>query len=352
MSRAPQDSVAGIGLGLTLYSFSNEWIAGDYTLETMLAKVAGAGIGPGVEIVGFQSVRGFPHVDRAFEQRWRDAMERYDLVPTCLGANIDVGIRARRPMDVPEMVDYARLQIEAASRLGFTLVRIQMGATPEVIERITPIAEAAWITLGMEIHCPDTGESPAVQRVLDTYERIDSPNLGFIPDFSATMHSIAPSSLRVFVSRGVPEDLARRLGERWLESGTPVARFDRWAQEARARGLDEELVESCRIAMTMNGHADPETWRPLLARTVHVHGKFYDIDANGEEPSIDYRALMRLLVDFGYRGYISSEWEGHAWHDVGEVDVVELIQRHHALERRWITAAAGARPAAGEERHD
>src|SRR4029450_8322194 len=49
-----------ITLGVTLYSMTNEWLAGRYTLPELVDEVARRGIGPGVELIGFQSLRGFP----------------------------------------------------------------------------------------------------------------------------------------------------------------------------------------------------------------------------------------------------------------------------------------------------
>lgn len=47
-----------ITFGVTLYSMTNEWLAGEYTLAGMVDEVGRRGIGPGVEVVGFQSFRG------------------------------------------------------------------------------------------------------------------------------------------------------------------------------------------------------------------------------------------------------------------------------------------------------
>ena len=57
-----------------------------------------------------------------------------------------------------------------------------------------------------------------------------------------------------------------------------------------------------------------------MPQILHVHAKFYDIDENGQEPAIDYPELVRVFVEGGYRGYWSSEWEGHAFAELGEVD--------------------------------
>jgi hypothetical protein len=70
---------------------------------------------------------------------------------------------------------------------------------------------------------------------------------------------------------------------------------------------------------------------------VHVHGKFYGVDASGEDNSIDYAALLPVFIRGGYRGYISSEWEGH---HVNDDNGFEMVAGHHAMERKILAAAA------------
>ena len=55
----------------------------------------------------------------------------------------------------------------------------------------------------------------------------------------------------------------------------------------------------------------PEQWKEIAAQIVHVHGKSFFTE-DGTEPSIPDRELLTMLVDAGFDGYISSEWE--AWH--------------------------------------
>ena len=70
-----------------------------------------------------------------------------------------------------------------------------------------------------------------------------------------------------------------------------------------------------------------------MPQILHVHAKFYDIDENGQEPAIDYPELVRVFVEGGYRGYWSSEWEGHAFAELGEVDPLLLVRKQHDLIR-------------------
>ncbi len=41
-----------------------------------------------------------------------------------------------------------------------------------------------------------------------------------------------------------------------------------------------------------------------------VSAKSYGFDAAGNETTIDYRRMMKIVLDAGYRGYVGVEWEG------------------------------------------
>ena len=74
----------------------------------------------------------------------------------------------------------------------------------------------------------------------------------------------------------------------------------------------------------------------IMPRIFHVHTKFYDIDEDGNEPAMDIPRIIKQFVDGGYTGYLSSEWEGHAFADLGESDPVELVRLQHKLIRTTI----------------
>ncbi|MGN7949698.1 sugar phosphate isomerase/epimerase family protein [Microbacterium sp. 22215] len=336
-------TIAGtqISLGTTLYSFTNEWVARKFDLEQIVKEVAGRGIGPGVEIVGFQSIRNYPHVDDSFVNFWRGLLDTYGLVGTSLGSNIDVALRPDRFLNTDEMLDYLAVQIEAARRLQFPILRIQMGATPEVLELAAPIAERAGVTLGMEIHAPEGALTPAVVRVRELYDRLQSERLGFIPDFSSTMRAIPPGFVDLGARAGIPQKQLATLQEIWAQDGLPHERYATWSEGAQAAGVDADAIAEMQLAFAMFGHETVESWAEILPQTVHVHGKFYSFE-NGIEPSIDYEKAIRVLVEGGYSGSISSEWEGHTFTEVDDVDVAALIKQHHELETAVITSVAEA----------
>ena len=119
----------GIRTGLTLYSLSNEWWSKQYDLDAMLDRVAADDLGPGIEIVGFQTIRTYPEVTPEFVRSWRDGLERRGLVSSCLSSNIDVGQPSGRFMTDDEMVDCLSRQIETARLLGFHVIPQSLYAT-------------------------------------------------------------------------------------------------------------------------------------------------------------------------------------------------------------------------------
>jgi sugar phosphate isomerase/epimerase len=336
---APAVPGSDIKLGLTLYSLTSEWAAGRYDLPGLLDVVDEAGIGPGIEIVASQTLRTYPLVTDEFVREWRAAFDRHGFVPSSFGANLDMGRRRDRDMTPDEEYEFTVAQFRSARALGFPLVRIQ-SAEPELIRRLMPVAEELDLTLGWEIHAPLGPNSPKVLEIRELYEEIGSPRLGFVADFSATMHGMSPTILRKLGSMGLAGEDLERLQQIWATDAGIDARHAEFVEYLRGRGIaPESLGPFARLAFNMHGHVDPAEWADIMPRIVHVHAKFYDIDENGEEPAIDYPALLRVFVDGGYSGFFSSEWEGHAFADLDEADPVDLVRRQHELIRRSITSA-------------
>lgn len=322
-------------LGTTLYSFTPEFHAYKYSFADLVRLVASAGIGPGLEIVGFQSIPGFPHVSTEFEKTFRALVDETGLEPSCLAINVDRAKRRDRFLTVDELVDFITLQIRAAQTLGFPVARVQNLATPDVMERLVPVAEDAGVRLGMELHSPSMVRSGWAADILELCERLQSDHLGFIPDFGASTRAIAGSLFDAYAGR-VPEDiqeLAREVYARGENADFLIAEM-----EQRGEPIESRLFV---MGAGMFGHLPVDHWRDIAPWTVHIHGKFYDIDPDGVEPTIDYKQVLGIFVEAGYDGYISSEWE--AWHWVADRDARTMIQKHHAMQTRFLgELAAGS----------
>src|SRR5947207_12797777 len=128
-------------LATSAFSFTNEWLARRYSLEQLIARVADLELGPGIELIGFQTWRTYPALTAAEVLEFRGSVENHGLEPAALGAYVDLARRADCPMTSDEAVAFLRPQIVAAEALGFPLLRLHASIPVAVLERLTPGAE-------------------------------------------------------------------------------------------------------------------------------------------------------------------------------------------------------------------
>jgi sugar phosphate isomerase/epimerase len=332
--------------GVTLYSFTRAFHGREYDLDGLIRKVAADGMGPGLEIIGFSSFRGFPDLDDAYVDRFRGLVDESGLVLTSCAVNTDVGIRRDRLLTDDELIAYMERQITAAARLGFPLARVQISLTPDSMEKLLPVAERLGITLAIEVHAHQHPYHPMVQALKDRYEKLGSPLLGFVADWGTTTTGLAPSMVEAYRRRGASRELlaaADQLWRHYYEEGPPPtepahgARFGSFIELAGRHGSPELGIDLAINATGLFGPARVESWLEILPWVRHVHGKFFGIEAAGEEPSVPVRALVAQLVEHGYRGAISSEYEG--WHWNHWDDAFDIVAGEQALQR---VAAADA----------
>ena len=330
-------------LGLTLYSASAEFRAGWYDFDGLLNRVAELGIGPGIEIVASQVLPTYPNVTDDFVRSWQRAFDKHGFTASSFGANLDMGRRRDRDMTPDEEYEFTQTLFHGAKKLGFPLVRIQ-SAKPELLRRLLPLAEDLELKLAYEIHAPLGPNSPEIMKVRDVYAELDSPLLGFVADFSSTMHSMSPTLLRAVRRAGLDDEAVERLQAIWGTEAPMRVRQEEFIAYLRGRDFDPARLGSfAHLAFNMHGHVSPKEWADIMPQIMHVHAKFYDIDEQGNEPAIDYPELVRVFVEGGYRGYWSSEWEGHAFAELGEVDPLLLVRKQHDLVRKSMrTALASA----------
>lgn len=334
----------GLKLGSTLFSFTNAFLRLDYSFEQLIAKVAELNLGPGIEVIGFQSIRGFPVVSDEFAARLRELIEQHRLVPSCLAINADVALRRGTLMSAEESVAYHEPQLRAAAKLGFPLVRYQFTASPEVIRRLVPLAEQLQVKMGLEIHAPHSPNSPEVLAYREMYAKVNSPCLGFIPDFGSSAKTIPPEYLDVLRAQGIGEDMLDAALEIWRATeDSATKKRGRFAEFAAGR-LDPQKLSAASVMFNILSPQPASAWRELLPQVIHIHGKFYGFDSSGSESCIPYEELLPVFVQGGYDGFMSSEWEGHMF---SLDDGFEMVSQHHALCKRILARldAADARTA-------
>jgi len=319
-------------LSTTLFALTNEWLSRQYTFEQLVDRVAELGLGPGLELIGFQSIRGFPAVDSGFERTFRGLLDKHGFEPSCLGANIDLARRPDRLMTRDEVQQTLTAQVEAARVLGFPVVRAQK-LDNDLYEWAADLGEKAGVKLGIEIHAPLFVDHPLVLELREIFDRIDSPALGFIPDWSATMTALPVGQLRAFERNGLTRAQTELLRELWERGGPPNELFDEFAERARGEGAAPQAINQVRIVFSMFARNDPRRWLEIMPRVIHVHAKFYELEADGTDASVPHRDLFDVLQEGEYQGFVSSEWEAHAWADLEDADGFELVRRHQELYR-------------------
>ncbi|MGP9606217.1 sugar phosphate isomerase/epimerase family protein [Glutamicibacter sp. 287] len=330
---------SGIELGITLYSLTSEFAAGQYNQETLIKAAADHGLGPGVEFNIAQMLRTYPHVDDDFIKLWRTSMDRYGLVPSAVGTNLDMGRRKDRDMTPNEEYEFFAAQLHTAHQLGFNRIVIR-SAGKDLLRSLLPLAEKYDQKLGYEIHAPQGPNDPKILQIREMYQELDSERLGFTADFSSTMHSLSPTLFRTLRQMGLGDQHLEVMQQIWREPLPMQERNQKFEDYLIANNFDPaRLGPFTRLAYNMHGLVPPEEWLDIMPQIFHVHAKFYDIDHEGNEPAMDIPRIVRQFVQGGYKGFLSSEWEGHAFADLGESDPIDLVKKQHTLMRQAIEDA-------------
>ena len=331
MTTSP-NALAGPQVGVTLYSFTNAWLNRKFELEGLLREVARRGMGPNIEIIGFQTFKEFPDVSDDFAARFKDLMAETGLKAVSCAINSDRFMRpGQQPIDDASLIEYHKRQLRSAKKMGFGLVRYQFALPVELLPQIAPYAEELDIRMGVEVHAPMWAGHPAVQAYGEMYDKLDTPYLGWIPDFGGTASRIPESMLNAARAVGASESLLDRLKQVWLEPGMSHEKAGRLREWALAEGHDPLHIQAASLAFFILSNHDPKSWAALVDRTIHIHGKFYGRGADGKEEAIDYGTILPLFRDGGFTGTLVSEWEGHAY--MGD-DGFEQVEAHQAMCRR------------------
>jgi hypothetical protein len=57
---------------------------------------------------------------------------------------------------------------------------------------------------------------------------------------------------------------------------------------------------------------------------------------DGSVEAIDYEKHTRIFAEGGFDGYISSEWEGHAFADIGDVDPFVVVKQQQDFMKKFM----------------
>jgi sugar phosphate isomerase/epimerase len=298
-----------IELGVSLYSYGGDFLV-TMTLEDCLADVADMGA-TGVEILADTHIAGYPNPATGWVDEWHALVARYGLTPTCYSSWLDTRLRRDRTLTLDEAVPLLVRDLELAHRLGFTIVRPKLGVVSldlipdpvwrETAERALPKAEEYGIRIAPEIHAPTPLESKIVDDYLDLARQT--------------------SHFRLLIDTGIFQNAER--GGTHSDSrfifGNP----------------DPELRERVGREMTKPMNEDPANLIDLMPYVVHVHAKFWDMQ-DLTDPHVPYDGIVQALVEGGYRGSLSSEYEGAR--DLYRAS--DMVRRQQVMLRRLVARHA------------
>lgn len=328
---------ADIRLGTTLFSYTTEFYLRKFSFEQLIEEVARRRQGPGLEVVGFQSFRDFPEVGEETAAKFKSVVGRTGLELSCLGLNADTQLRPDYVRSYEERLEFHERQLRSAAKLGFPVVRYQYAAGPDVIRALAPLAQDLNVKLGLEIHAPHTVHHPDVMAFREMYAQVNSPYLGFIPDFGASARAVPEMYIKYYRDSGVPENAIQAALELWAEESDPWQKRPRFLAWAEKAGIEQSKALEVNIFFGLFSRQPHRNWLEIMPQVVHVHGKFYDVDeTTGEDGAIDYANLIKVFIEGGYRGYITSEWEGH---QVCDDSAFPYVARHHEMLKKLLAPA-------------
>ena len=84
---------------------------------------------------------------------------------------------------------------------------------------------------------------------------------------------------------------------------------------------------------------DPADLADVMPHVLHVHAKFWDMTDDLTDPHVPYDSIVKALVDGGFKGSLSSEYEGPR--DLYRAS--NMLRRQQAMLRSLVTAAVDAR---------
>jgi sugar phosphate isomerase/epimerase len=327
--------------GVSLYSFQEEYFLRKMTLEEIIATCAQLDI-PGIEIIGDQMIPGYPYISDDFLKQWHGWMDKYERTPVCLDMFLDWNKFKGRTMTDDEKYESVHMDIKAANKLGCTVIRM-IYMEPEILERLAPEAEKYNVKLAMEIHAPSDFDSPREQGLIELFERVQSPYLGFTLDMGVYCKRLPRVASDRFLREGMKAEIVDYLIEAYNNRTLPKGR----EMGVRKPELAEKIIQmggtEDHVYWAYSGthmiYSNPQRILDYVGHIHHIHAKFYEMLPD-RAYSIPYDDIVPLLIEGGYSGYLSSEYEGNRWiQDAFEVDSAEQVRRQQVMFKRLLGEA-------------
>jgi sugar phosphate isomerase/epimerase len=328
----------GIKRGVSLYSFQEELFLGQMTIDDCFAFAASIGA-TGVEILPEQNMPGFPNISDADVAWWKDTAARHGVELTCYDMFLDTKVRKDRPMTDEEQVASIVRDLKLCNRLGIRNMRILVFVRPDILEKCVPYAEELDVHMGVEVHAPWHMEHAWILRTVEVADRLGTKHLGLLPDMGIFNKHYPPVWRDRFIRQGARPEIADFIVQQHEEK--IMAEYTIYEVAVKMQGNKAEVGMAEMLRHTP--YSNPKRIKDYIPYFRHIQAKFYEVDESLNDPSIAYEEVIPALIEGGWEGYLSSEYEGNRWiQDVQPVDSREQVRRQHRMFQRLLGQSEGA----------
>lgn len=318
--------MSGVKLGVSLFSLTKEYVSGELSLRECLQACQSLGV-DGYEIAGSQMVEGYPYVTDSFLRKLEGWHSEFGLRPVCYGANTDRGMLWDRDLNDEELLATTRRDIRSANKLGCKVMRAQLMLPPRLLPQIASYAQDHDVRVGIEIHNPETPTTPIMLDYQEQIVRSGSKYIGFVVDLGSFADRPNYDSYQGALQRGANKAMLDELVQmRYDDVPMPEAQ-----KRLIDKGADAQVMKSFFEMygfLIFRKSPDFEGLKQIMPMVFHFHGKFHHMNDDGTESAIPYEQVLPVIAQSGFKGYIVSEFEGHA-----SGSAVEAVRRHLKMER-------------------
>lgn len=313
--------------GVSLYSFQEELFLGKMTIEDCFAFSKSIGA-TGIEVLPEQNMRGFPNISDTRIAWWKDTAMKYGQELTCYDMFLDTKKYPGREMSEEEQVASIRRDLDLCCRLGIRNMRILVFVRPDILEKCVPYAEDLDIHMGVEVHAPWHIEHAWILRTVEVADRLGTKHLGLLPDMGIFVRSYPPEWRDRFLRDGATPEIVQFIVKSHAQRIMAEYTIYEVAAKMRGNAVDIRMAETLRH----NPYSNPKRIAEYIPYFRHIQAKFFGVAENGTDVSIAYDEVIPELIEGGWSGYLSSEYEGNRWvQDAFEVDSREQVSRQHRM---------------------
>lgn len=315
-----------IKFGVGLYGYALDYYTGKYTLRDCLVKAKEAKA-EGIEIVTTHMVKGHPYPSEEWLTGFKDMCEEIGVEPYCYSTHIDRGRRSDRRLNDDELIQSTINDLRYAALMGASAIRTQQSLQPKLIPVLLPWAEKYNVKIGVELHPPHKVDTPVWLDFWEEFRKADSPYVGTILDFGIYQEFPHDDWYTVYRHNGLSDDLIKEVAD---------AHRQGIKREEVLKSLEGKKNSEIAIEMTNEMYDwyvkfNPDGLKEIMPYCVHMHTKFFKIE-NGNEKTIPYEKLLKIITDSSFKGYFVSEFEGHFVNET--LDSADEIRKHIEMEKR------------------